>query len=233
MTSLDQPGQMSNDDHKREENRQRPAGRSSRARHQKRSRLPHYKSGRFWIGLSAIVLFGLAATLLYIGLGGSHNGAGTAKGQGVSAAKLAENGGALAVPESMRDSVINWQSGPGGQELTLLSKQLGQALQAATFSQNSQTEYLCTQLARSVATAKAGSPIPDAAMQQLYAKALGELTKGAADCRTAISVKANGKSTKAHVNTTMLHRATSELSTGATELYRATAEIEIISRQSG
>ena len=84
----------------------------------------------------------------------------------------------------------------------------------------------------SVATAQAGPQIPDTAMQKLYAKALTELAKGAADCRTAISLKSSGDETvQAHVDTTMLHQATSELSAGATDVFRSTAEIEIISRQ--
>jgi hypothetical protein len=231
MTSLDQPGQPANDDHKPEEDRQRP-DRSAQARHQKRRPRPYCKGGRFWIGLSAIVLLCLAAALLYVGVNGTHKGASTAKGEVVSAAKLAENAGALALPESMRDKFLDWQSGPGGRDLATLSNRLGQALQASTFQQDSQMKYLCTQLASSVATAKTGPRIPDAAMQKLYAKALAELTKGAADCRTAMSVKARGESARAPVDMKMLHLSTTELSMGAIDIYRSTAEIEIISRQS-
>ena len=230
MTDLDQPGQPSNDHHKPEEAGQRSAGRSSPARHQKRRLRPYYKSGRFWGGLSAIAVLCLAAILLYVAVGGPQKG--PSKSKDVSATELAENDGALALPESMQDSVLKWQSGPGGRDLAILSKQLGQALQAATFRQDSQTEYLCIQLASSVATAKAGPPIPDAAMQKLYAKALAELAKGAADCGTAISVKANGESVRSHIDMTMLHLSISELSMGATDVFRSTAEIEVISRQS-
>jgi hypothetical protein len=92
--------------------------------------------------------------------------------------------------------------------------------------------FACTQLAMSVATAAAGPKIPDAAMQELYAKALTDLANGAADCRTAISIKPTGdETTEANVDTARLHQSTSELSAGATNIFRATAEIEIIGRQ--
>ena len=92
--------------------------------------------------------------------------------------------------------------------------------------------YACTQLGSSVATAAAGPQIPDAAMQRLYTKALTELAKGAADCRAAISVKPSGDETnETNVDTTKLHQSTSELSAGATDIFRATAQIQIIARQ--
>jgi hypothetical protein len=132
----------------------------------------------------------------------------------------------------MRNSVARWQSGAGGRDLTVVSNRLGQALQAGGIKQYSSMRYACSQLASSVATAAAGPSIPDAAMQELYAKALTSLAKGAADCRTAISVKATGdETTEANVDTAKLHQSTSELSAGATGVFRATAEIQIIARQ--
>jgi hypothetical protein len=69
-------------------------------------------------------------------------------------------------------------------------------------------------------------------MQNLYTKALSDLAKGAADCRAAISIKASGdETTQANVDTATLHQATAELSAGATDIFRSTAEIEILSRQ--
>ena len=254
MTSLDQPGQPSKDDHKRGEDGNRPAVRSSRSGRQNRHLGRRYKSRRFWIGLSAIALLGLAGVFIYVGVGGTHHaassgssgtaqgrnsaggappkGTSTAEGKVISAAKLAENGGALALPKSMQASALKWQSGPGGRDLAAVSSRLGQALQAAGIRQYSQMKSACIQLAASVATAEVGPQIPDATMQKLYAKALAELTKGASDCRSAISSKVNGGVAGAHVNTAMLYRSTSELSTGATDIFRSTAEIEIISRQS-
>ena len=132
----------------------------------------------------------------------------------------------------MKSELINWQSGSGGRHLTAVSSGLGDALQAAGIRQYAPMKHACAQLAGSVATAEAGPQIPDAAMQKLYTKALTELAKGAADCQTAISSKPSGDETvAAHVDTTMLHQSMSELSAGATDIFRSTAEIEILSRQ--
>jgi hypothetical protein len=160
------------------------------------------------------------------------NGTSTAKGKVISATKLAQQGGALSLPASAQSSVASWQSGAGGHDLTAVSNWLGDALQAGGIKQYSSMKSGCTRLASSVAAAQTGPRIPDAAMQKAYAAALTELAKGAADCRTAISVSPNGEETvQAHVDTARLHQATSELSAGATDIFHATAEIEILSRQ--
>jgi hypothetical protein len=159
-------------------------------------------------------------------------GTGTTKGKVISAAKVAEQGGALSLPANMQGSVASWQSGPGGRDLTAVSSRLGAALQAGGVRQYSAMKQGCSQLASSVAAAKAGPQIPQAAMQNLSAQALTELAKGAADCQQAISIAPTGDETiQAHVNTARLRQATSEISAGATDLFRSTAEIEIASRQ--
>ena len=206
-----------------------------------------------------IALLGLSAALLTYGLGGTHQAAssgsaagpagtgGTAtsasggaapkgtsktKGEVISAAKLAEKGGAVSPPTNMNSELINWQSGSGGKHLTAVSSGLGDALQAAGIRQYAPMKHACAQLAGSVATAEAGPQIPDAAMQTLYAKALAELAKGAADCQTAISFQPSGdESVAAHVDPTLLHQSVSELSAGATDVFRSTAEIAILARQ--
>ncbi len=132
----------------------------------------------------------------------------------------------------MQGSVASWQSGPGGRDLTAVSNRLGQALQASGIRQYSPMKDACAQLASSVAAAKAGPQIPQAAMQNLYTQALTELAKGAADCQQAISIAPTGDETiQAHVDTATLRKATSEISAGATDVFRATAEIQIASRQ--
>jgi hypothetical protein len=132
----------------------------------------------------------------------------------------------------MQGSVTSWHSGAGGRELTAVSSWLGQALQATGVKQYSSAKYSCTQLASNVVTAQAGPAIPDSAMQALYSKALTELAKGAAGCRSAISSKPSGDETAStSVDTAMFHQALSELSVGATDIFRATAEIQILSRQ--
>ena len=274
MTSQDESGKSPQDDHDPLEETQQLNDTSSRSRH---------KSGRFWIGLSVVVLAGITAAALSIALGGTQGtagsqaagsqaagsqaagsqaaagqaapngsatrgaspgtaepsgratppkGTGTTKGKVISAAKLAEQGGALSLPANMQGSVASWQSGPGGRDLTAVSSRLGQALQASGIRQYSPMKYACAQLASSVAAAKAGPQIPQAAMQNLYAQALTELAKGAADCQQAISIAPTGDETiQAHVNTARLHQATSEISAGATDIFRSTAEIQIASRQ--
>jgi hypothetical protein len=161
-----------------------------------------------------------------------RGGTSTAKGKVVSAAKLAQQGGALSPPTNIQGSVESWQSGSGGRELTAVSARLGAALQAGGIKQYTPMRSACIQLASSVAAAEAGPQIPDAAMQALYTKALGDLAKGAADCRTAISIKTTGdETTQANLDTATFHQATAELSAGATDIFRSTAEIEILSRQ--
>ncbi len=160
------------------------------------------------------------------------NGTSTAAGSAPSAAQLAESGGALTLPTSMKSRVAKWQSGYGGTDLAAVSRLFGDALQAAGIRQYSAMKYACSQLAASVPTAKAGPQIPDAAMQMLYAKALVELAKGAADCQAAITSKPNGdESIETHVDATVLHLSVSELAAGARDIFRSTAEIEIVSRQ--
>jgi hypothetical protein len=173
-------------------------------------------------------------------VGATASSAGTApkggtsatKGKVISAAKLAQKGGALTPPTSMQSHVVSWQSGVGGHDLTTVSARLGAALQAGGIKQYTSMKSACAKLASSVTAAQAGPQIPDAAMQSLYTKALSELAKGAADCQTAISIKATGdETTQANVNMSTLRQATTELSAGATDIFRATAEIEILSRQ--
>ena len=259
MTSEDQAGQPTQDDHDPVEETQRLDDQSSWSRRKSRSPQAQRKNRWIGIGLSLAVLAGVAAAIVSIATTGTHqvassnssvpgaspatsgsgnsgtaaqSGTSTAKGKVISAAKLAEKGGALSVPKSMQSSVARWQSGPGGRDLTAVSSQLGHALQAGGIKQYVTMRYACTQLGSSVATAAAGPQIPNAAMQKLYTKALTELAKGAADCRAAISVKPSGDETnETNVDTTKLHQSTSELSAGATDIFRATAQIQIIARQ--
>lgn len=258
MTSPYQQSQPSSDDQRPLRDTQQLAGQSSHSSNE--GRHPWYRSrgGLFWLGVSVLALGGLLAVLIPITTGGTHTaasggssapgaalgansssgggtaprGTSTAKGKVISAAKLAENGGAISLPTGMQGSVTSWQSGQGGKDLVAVSSQLGTALQAAGIRQYTSMKHACTQLVGSVTTAEAGPQIPDAAMQQLYAKALAELAKGAADCRTAVSVKPDGDESDAtQVDTTVLHQSISELSVGARDIFRATAEIEIASRQ--
>lgn len=262
MTSHDQPDQPPEGHHDLPEGTQQFTGRSPRSHNKSRPPRSRFKTRRLWVGLAAIAVVGLSAGLITYAVGGTHQsassssssssgpggaavgaaaasggtapkgGTSTAKGKVISAAKLAQKGGALSPSASMQSHVASWQSGAGGRDLNAVSSQLGAALQAGGIKQYTSMRFACTQLASSVTAAEAGPQIPDAAMQNLYAKALSDLAKGAADCRTAISIKASGdETTHPTVDMATFHQATAELSAGATDIFRSTAEIEILSRQ--
>jgi hypothetical protein len=125
-----------------------------------------------------------------------------------------------------------WQSGPGGAHLAAVTRLFGDALQTAGERQYWQTRSFCTQLAHSVSAAQAGPQIPVVAMQMVYAQALTELAKGAADCQAAITVKPGDETVVTKVtNLSEVHQSLSELGAGARDIFRSTAEIEIASRQ--
>jgi hypothetical protein len=70
-------------------------------------------------------------------------------------------------------------------------------------------------------------------MQRVYEKALAKLAKGAAECQAAISLTQDGdESLHVHVNATLLNQSISELAAGSRDIFRSTAEIEIVSRRS-
>lgn len=157
---------------------------------------------------------------------------GPAKSNIPSTAKVAENAGALMVPASMRRRVMTWQFGRGGTRLAAVSSLYGIALQERALRQYPQMKSTCVQLARSVRAAQGGPPIPVAAMQTLYGKALAELAQGAADCQAAIRVRPGDESVTFHLNAVLLSQSVSDLAAGSRDIFGSTAEIEIMSRQS-
>ena len=258
MTSPDQPVHRSQDAHEVMEGAHEPSVGAEDTVTESSLRLP--RSGWLRVMLSVIAFVGLSAVLIAVfigtgtdqtklsgpsvgpapgtttsgGIAASQAPAGVTKAKGnvISAAKLAEGGGALSLPSRLRRPAVNWQSGAGGKDLAAVSRWFGDALQAGGIRQYSTMRYACAELAASVATAEAGPRIPDAAMQTLYARALAELAKGAVDCRMAIIRKPSGDETvDTRVNTTLLKLSVSELAAGARDIFRATAEIEIVSRQ--
>jgi hypothetical protein len=91
-----------------------------------------------------------------------------------------------------------------------------------------QMRQACSKLATAVRIAQTQAPIPDAAMQKLYAKALTEMAQGAAGCQAAISSHLQGEEDLVvHKDTTMLNRAMSLIAAGAKDLYRATGKIKM------
>jgi hypothetical protein len=258
MTSPDQPVQRSQEVHAVTEGAHEPPAGPQYPSPESSLRPP--RSGWLRVTLSVVAFVGLSAALIVVLIGtGTHQtklsgpsagpAAGTttsggvaatkaptgitkAKSNVVSATKLAEGGGAISLPPRMRRAAVNWQSGVGGKDLAAVSRWFGDALQAGGIRQYSMMRYACAELAGSVATAEAGPKIPDPAMQIMYARALAELAKGAADCRMAITLKPSGDETvDTRANTTLLKLSVSELAAGARDIFRATAVIEIVSRQ--
>ena len=81
----------------------------------------------------------------------------------------------------------------------------------------------CNALTTAVQTAEADSPIPDNAMQKMYAKSLTAFKVGATDCVAGITQHPEGvEDTVTNVNHAEINKAVSELSLGMNDLYIAT-----------
>ena len=155
-----------------------------------------------------------------------------ASAQSGTAAASAPSGGALPLPPAQKTQATAWAAGSGGAELAAVSSHLGQAMQAGGTRRYVEMRTACGRLASDVKTAQAGPPIPEAAMQALYAKALADLAMGATNCQAAVSQQTDGgEYILAHVNTAILHQSTAALVAGARELFQATAEIQTAGRQ--
>jgi hypothetical protein len=136
---------------------------------------------------------------------------------------------ALRWPPRLKNQILRWRQGPAGAALASVVSQMGTAMQAAGVKQYGAMRMTCTSLASEVRTAQAGPPIPDAAMQRLYAKALAGLSSAAADCRQAISEHPEGdEDLEIHLNHALLDQARLEFAVASKKLYRATAQIQNI-----
>jgi hypothetical protein len=155
--------------------------------------------------------------------------------QGVkSPPRVASNGiarTALRFPKSRTRQVLRWKAGPGGRALAAVTAQMGYALQAFGARLYFPMKLACARLASDIRTAQAVPPIPDAAMQRMYNRALARLSLAAANCRQAISVQLGDESTDTHVQNVLLHRSLAELAAGSKTLYTATAEISALSHK--
>jgi hypothetical protein len=134
--------------------------------------------------------------------------------------------GAVPLPTYEQPQVKSWQAGPGGAALKQVSDQAGNVTQAEGLKQYVEMKAACTQLAISVTTAQDAPPIPDAALQSLYQKALGELGTGAGQCKTAIFEEPEGEEYVATTeNTSALRAAALALKSGSRNLFLATSQI--------
>jgi hypothetical protein len=102
-------------------------------------------------------------------------------------------------------------------------------MQAAAVKLYPSMRLSCAKLASDIRTAQAAPPIPDAAMQRLYTKALAGLSSAAADCRHAISADPSGDETlDVHLNKTQMSRAQAGFTTASKRIYNATAAIQAL-----
>lgn len=147
----------------------------------------------------------------------------------VAGAKVTSNGvakSALRWAPRLNNQIQRWREGPGGSDLASVTSQMGAAMQAAGVKQYGAMRMTCTTLASEVRGAQAGPPIPDAAMQRLYARALAGLSSAAADCRQAIAEHPEGdEDLEIHIDHALLDQARLQFAAASKRLYRATAEI--------
>jgi hypothetical protein len=154
-----------------------------------------------------------------------------ASSRATSAARSASDGAAKSAlhwPSGRTRQILRWDAGPGGKTLAAVGEQMGTAMQSAGLKMYAPMKLACAQLASEVSTAQAGPPIPDSAMQRLYTKALAGLSRAAADCHNAISIRVDGEDVSTHVNRTLLNRSRVVFAAASTKLYRATGEIEAL-----
>jgi hypothetical protein len=144
---------------------------------------------------------------------------------GVTSSGIAKS--VLQWPPQLKHQILRWKAGPGGKALAMVANHMGSAMQAAGLELYAPMRMTCVELGSDVGTAQAGPPIPDAAMQRLYANALARLSTAAADCRSAISAHPQGdESISIHVNKALLSQSRLEFAATSKELYRATAQIQ-------
>jgi hypothetical protein len=153
-------------------------------------------------------------------------------GEQGQAALTALGSNALPLPKKAMTSAKAWNAGRGGTELNAVTGDLGVVMQEAGARSYVAMKSACKTLAAEVRAAQVSPPIPDVGMQALYGKALAEVADGAAACQAAITQRTDGDEYDVTTeNQAELHRATSEFAAGAKDMYRATAEIEAVSRR--
>ena len=133
---------------------------------------------------------------------------------------------ALGWPPRLNRQILRWKAGPGGKALAAVEQQMGTAMQAAGIKSYATMKTACASLASEVGTAQAAPPIPDGAMQRLYAKSLAGLSNAAADCQSAISEHPGEETVDIHVNQALLSQSRLEFAAMSKKLYRATAQIQ-------
>jgi hypothetical protein len=119
--------------------------------------------------------------------------------------------------------VKSWNSGKAGATLAKVTSQSGTVLMAHGAKQYTQMLHACRALSATLQTAQTLPPIPDAAMQRVYAKSLAAFKAGVADCEAGITQHPEGvEDTVTHVNQSYIQQAVNQFGTGMTDLYIAT-----------
>jgi hypothetical protein len=138
---------------------------------------------------------------------------------------------ALRYPPALKGQIVQWVAGRGGVAWSAVTTQLGGITQTAGARLYSQLRLECASLASSAQAALEAPPIPDQAMQRMYAKVLAALSATAADCRNAISVSPEGdEDQRITLNRAHLNQSLARFATESRELYTATAEIRTLRR---
>jgi hypothetical protein len=154
---------------------------------------------------------------------------GSTVGPGLTSAGIAKT--ALQVPAGRQHQMLLWKKGPGGVAWSAVTTQLGEAMQAAGVRLYPALRLSCVSLGSSVRAAQAAPPIPDRAMQRLYASVLAGLSGAATQCRSAISVHPDGdEGLRISLNKALLNRSLAEFAAYSKKLYTATAAIRALSR---
>jgi hypothetical protein len=150
-------------------------------------------------------------------------------GHNVTSAGIAKT--ALQYPPALKSQILYWAAGRGGVAWSAVTTQLGDVTQTAGARLYSQLRLECASLVPSAQAALDAPPIPDEAMQRMYAKVLAALSATAADCRNAISVAPEGdEGQRIDMNKALLNRSLAQFITESSELYTATAEIRTLRR---
>jgi hypothetical protein len=119
--------------------------------------------------------------------------------------------------------VSAWNKGPAGAALSQVTSQAGTVLMAHGVGQYPSMLQACKALSASVQAAEALPPIPDAAMQQVYAKSLAAFSSGTAKCLAGITQHSEGvEDTVTDVNQVVIQQALKHFSVGISDLYVAT-----------
>lgn len=115
--------------------------------------------------------------------------------------------------------------------MTTVETQMGNAMQAAALKLYPPMKLACLSLILGIRSAQGGPPIPYPIMQRLYARTLAGLSRAAADCRAAISIRPDGdENVNIHVDKLLLNRSRTEFAAMSKKLFTATAEIQALGR---